>query len=215
MNAPMACDNALKSPRELVVLVHGVACHRAFMWRLGRRLRRAGFATYNWGYPSLGRSMEHHAERFRTQLGELSKQGDVLHIVAHSMGAIITRSALSCDGFPQLGRIVLLAPPNHGSPAARILARLLRRFCPPMSEMSDHPDSFVNRLTGAKGMQIGVIAARFDTVVPLSSTMLDGQTDHICLRATHTSLLFQRSAASQICSFLSTGRFQHAGKPDR
>ena len=215
MTTPTVHENASKSARELVVLVHGFACHRAFMWHLGRRLRQAGFATFNWGYPSFGESVERLARRFRRQLEELAEQGDVLHVVAHSMGGIIVRLALSYDRFPNLGRIVLLAPPNHGSPAARVLSRVVRRVWPPMWELSDHPDSLVNRLAAPPELQIGIIAARFDSVVPLASTMLDGQTDHICLPATHTSLLFQKSAAKQVCSFLSTGRFQHERKPDR
>jgi len=125
------------------------------------------------------------------------------------MGAIIVRLALSNGPPPHLGRVVLMAPPNHGSPVARFLAPFACPICPVVSELSSRPDSLVNHIEPLDGVQVGVIAARFDWLVPLTNTILDGQTDHICLTATHNSLLFQPAVARNVHAFLSTGRFDH------
>jgi len=77
-------------------------------------------------------------------------------------------------------------------------------------EISSNPNSFVNQFKPAEDFDIGIIAARYDLQVPLPNTFLAGQADHICLTATHNSLLFQKETARHVEAFLRTGKFQHA-----
>ncbi len=67
----------------------------------------------------------------------------------------------------------MLGPPNSGSHIARRLAASLGRFCPPLHELSDAPDSYVNRLDQPTGIDLGIIAAESDRVVKLTSTFLE------------------------------------------
>jgi pimeloyl-ACP methyl ester carboxylesterase len=145
-------------------------------------------------------------------LKQLADRCDLLHVVAHSMGAIVVRLAMRGERLPHLGRLVLIAPPNRGTPVARLFGPLLRPVCPAVAELSNSADSFVNQIGACDGLQVGVIAARYDLTVPRSSTLLDGQTDHICLAGTHNSLLFQQTTAAQVHAFLSTGRFNAGPK---
>ncbi len=79
--------------------------------RLKLHLRIAGFAPvfhdYDWrlGIDELGRDL---AERIR---GERSR----VMIVAHSMGGLVSRAAMSNAGLEHVERVVLLGTPNAGS----------------------------------------------------------------------------------------------------
>jgi pimeloyl-ACP methyl ester carboxylesterase len=79
--------------------------------RLKLQLKIAGFAPvfhdYDWrlGVDDLGRAL---AERIR------GEQGRVM-IVAHSMGALVSRAALAYEGMGNVERVVLLGAPNLGS----------------------------------------------------------------------------------------------------
>lgn len=195
--------------QELVVLVHGLGCNSLVMRVLERHLRADGYQTHCWGYRSLRGSVDEHACRLRCYVDSLAEQNDVIHFVAHSMGSIVTRRALYHRPLPQVGRIVLIAPPNRGSPLAGVAAPLLRRLCPPIGQLSNRADSFVNCIPATESLDVGVIAAHFDVFVPGASTVIPGQADHISLPATHTSLLFQPSAARQVRAFLASGAFEH------
>jgi pimeloyl-ACP methyl ester carboxylesterase len=210
--ASSRCDSAAHDD-EVVVVIHGLAPKPMMMSLLMHRLRRGGYATVQWKYFSLYGSLARHARRLHADLEQMSSDGRKVHIVAHSMGSVVSRLALSYGLPPKMGRIVLIAPPNQGVRLARICSPLVRSFCPAIGELSDRSDSFVNQLTTPAGLEIGVIAGQFDTLVPLCSTRLASQTDHVSLPATHNSLLFQRRAAEQVFSFLADGRFRVVGNP--
>ncbi|MEQ8785202.1 MAG: alpha/beta fold hydrolase [Pirellulaceae bacterium] len=212
----MSHDDANRNPThsqraggEMVVLIHGLAANRFVMRPLEKRLRARGYDTRNWGYRSVWRPIERHAERFRERLEALARREDVerLHLVGHSMGSIITRYLVASDPPPKLGRVVMLAPPNQGSRVARWLNRGLGYLSPPLAQLSDRPESFVNRLAANLDVECGVIAARRDRMVRLESTHLDGQSDHAVFTAGHTSMLFYAGVAELVDRFLQTGRF--------
>ena len=79
--------------------------------RLKLHLRIAGFVPvlhdYDWrlGVDELGRAL---AARVQTDGGRVM-------IVAHSMGGLVSRAALACEGMKRVERVVLLGTPNSGS----------------------------------------------------------------------------------------------------
>ena len=79
--------------------------------RLKLHLRIAGFAPvfhdYDWrlGVDELGQRL---AERIRAETSRVM-------IVAHSMGGLVSRAALACEGMNNVERVVLLGTPNAGS----------------------------------------------------------------------------------------------------
>jgi hypothetical protein len=97
------------SPQETRIVSLGVVLFTYL--RLKLHLRIAGFAPvfhdYDWrlGIDELGRAL---AERIR---GERSRT----MIVAHSMGGLVSRAAMSHDGLEHVERVVLLGTPNAGS----------------------------------------------------------------------------------------------------
>jgi pimeloyl-ACP methyl ester carboxylesterase len=174
-------------------------------------LARQGYRAVNWRYSSLRGSIEKHAAQLAAKAKELNDDTTVerLHFVGHSMGAIVVRSALAMQRPRKLGRVVLLAPPNHGARLADLALRLFRRWPSAARELSSHPNSYVNGLAPAADLDCGIIAASWDHAVSLASTHLPGERDHITLRGLHTLPLHWRAPA-QVGHFLREGRFLRA-----
>ncbi len=199
---------------EIVVLVHGIGSSRLIMWPLASRMRRAGFRVVQWSYPTWFTPIGTHAERLAEFITKLQQEYRV-HLVAHSMGTIISRAALtSLIPTEKTGRFVQLAPPNHGSPVARLVGKVFGSVLKPTRELSDEASSYVNKLPNLTVLkkapypvESGIIAARYDHLVPLKSTYLAGADQHVTLAATHNSLLFSSTASKLVIEFLRNGSF--------
>jgi pimeloyl-ACP methyl ester carboxylesterase len=198
-----------------VALVHGYLANRFVMAPLGARLKRRGFAPNAWGYWNPACSVLVHAERFARRLEALDADPafDVLHLVTHSMGGIVARAALDLYRPRKLGRVVMLAPPNHGSFVATRAAGTFGRFLKPVIELSTAVDSLVNTLPMPPDLDLGVIAAEHDALVAEASTRPDAPHDFVALPTWHTGLLFSRETADLVAGFLATGRFSETATP--
>ena len=113
----------MSSEQDMVVVIHGYASHWLIMEPLRYRLTRRGFDAVSWSYRSLWTDTQPHADRLRDHLAELDQSGVSYHIVAHSMGSIVTRAALLESKATGLGRIVFITPPDH-----RLAGRTLCAF---------------------------------------------------------------------------------------
>lgn len=190
---------------EPVVVIHGFGAIPCVMWPLGSRLARRGYNVHYFNYPSLFRSIETHANRLRDFLQVFVRTEGRAHILAHSMGSIVTRAALAGSSSIDVGNILLLAPPNQGTPIARFASYLLGNWLKPTQELSDGPGSYVNSLPPPQLRTVGIIAARFDGLVPLKYTHLNASCQHMVLNQTHSSLLLSRKVVGMADNFFQTG----------
>ena len=191
-----------------VVIVHGLASNRLDMYPIARRLRRRGYDVINWGYPSTRKTIQQHGHALAQRILKASEAGrDRLHIVAHSMGCIVSRCALGEVIPGNLGRLLMLAPPNQGSFAARHLTPWLGWYSKTLTELSDAPDSFVNRLPRLDGVEFGVMAAERDRVIDRSKTILPGMNDFTIVSTGHGVMPWRRQVAELTDQYLQTGRF--------
>lgn len=189
---------------DSVVLIHGIAASRIVMLPLAHCLKGKGFKVYNWGYESLFASLEEHGKQFYQFLASLEEEN--LYILAHSMGCIVTRIALAQGALAKLKRLVFLAPPNTGSPLARLAAPVGRLF-KPIPQLADAPTSLVNQLKPSWEYELGVIAAKFDLIVPEHCTHLGNEKDYILLKQTHNSLLLAPKVCALAERFFKIGQF--------
>jgi alpha-beta hydrolase superfamily lysophospholipase len=198
---------------EVIVLVHGLLRTKYSMYRLGRYLRRHGYIVYLYGYPStkfniveLSNHMQHFLNTFTEQHADKK-----IHFVTHSMGGIISREALrNFSDLPYFGSLVMLAPPNKGSPIAYSLLKrfpFLAQILKPLPQLSNDPFSFIHQVHIPTNIQIGVIAAKYDRKVPPELTHIAGEKDHITLRTNHTLIINSRKAKKAILNFISSGKF--------
>jgi pimeloyl-ACP methyl ester carboxylesterase len=200
-----------------VVLVHGLWFGAWSMRLLGRRLRRAGFATRSFRYRSIRGALDDHAAALSSFASPGAREGP--HFVVHSLGGLVTLRMLA--GHPELpaGRVVLLGSPLNGSAVAskatRIpgFARMLGGVRPALEAGFTRlpPGWEVGMIAGSRGMGLGLLvggtSGAGDGTVAVSETRADGLRDHLVLPVTHTGLLFSRAVARQVASFLRSGSF--------
>lgn len=208
-------DGQVVADQEWVILLHGLFATRRSMRKLARRIAKAGYAVLNWGYPTLWRSTESHVQRLLPELYRLQADERVrtIHFVTHSMGGILVRSALHELEIPKVQRLVMLAPPNRGSHLTRVSLGPFAWCCPAIADLSESPDSLPNRLKISSQIEIGIIAAAYDLVVPVLNTQLPNQRDHCIVPTSHFSLPQQESTVRHVLSFLQTGMFAPLGLP--
>ena len=149
---------------ECVVLLHGIGLRGYVMKRLESALRQDGYRVVNLSYPSRKMSFE---ELVRDFLPARLRRHDTgraprLHFVTHSLGSLLVRSFLQQARPANLGRVVMIGPPNHGSTAANQAKEhtLLRRFLGEnLARLGTGDQAIVNQL-GPADFEVGVIAGR-------------------------------------------------------
>lgn len=104
--------------RETVILVHGFFRTDRDMRYLEKGLEQNGYRTLSPELPTTFGTIEACTLRLEAVMEEMAHKGGKIHFVGHSMGGLIIRHYLARNRVAQLGRVVLIATPNQGSPLA-------------------------------------------------------------------------------------------------
>lgn len=212
--------------QDYVILLHGLCRSGRSMIPMGQSLVLAGYKVVNMEYPSRSASVAWLADdAIGRAVADCQKNGAVsIHFVTHSLGGIMVRSYLSRHAIPNLGRVVMLGPPNQGSEVVDKLGSwwLFRKLNGPAgNELGTGPDSTPNRL-GPATFPVGIIAGDRsinwinslmipgpdDGKVSVEHTKLAGMTDHLVIHSAHPFLMRNRSAIKQTIFFLRNGAFE-------
>ncbi len=223
---PMTSNNQDDS-REVVVLLHGVGLGSWFMKPVARRLEAAGYRVLNIGYPARTVPMEELAGIWLpTRLSDDAiVSATRVHFVAHSMGCLLVRHLMANSRPPNAGRVVMIAPPNHGSELAdaRRAKWLLRWFVGVnLKALGKSDDAFWHELPQRVDYPVGIIAGTgagnplgwnlpkpHDGTVTVADTRIEGALDSIELPWSHTGILFRRRTADEVVHFLKHAKFSH------
>ena len=95
-----------------ILLVHGLGRTPLSLFSLERRLKRAGWKTEQFGYAAFLESYSRIVGRLQTRLTEISSK-QPYGIVAHSLGGLLTRSALGEGKLRLPKHVVMLGTPNR------------------------------------------------------------------------------------------------------
>ena len=197
---------------QTVVLIHGLGGNRSDMWRLGRRLRCAGYQIRKIGYWSIGQRIEPLVERLKELLEEMENTSSVegVHLVGHSMGGIIARGALADQRENKVKSLLMIAPPNQGSHVARQIAPWFGWMVPSLAQLSDAPDSYVNlldQLVELDDLKLGIIEAEKDRVIARGAVLLNRPHEYCRVRGNHAILTWYLRTVQLAEKFIREGRF--------
>ncbi len=212
---------------EAVLLLHGLGRTARSMRWLARRLGAAGFRTTALDYPSTCHGIETLVADFvRPAVEHALQEGGPVHVVTHSLGGILVRAYAERHGLPEGSRVVMLAPPNAGSPVADLLRDRwpFTAWCgPALRELGTGPDSVplgLGPVTGEVGVVTGernqypwfgrVFGGPSDGLVSVESAKVAGMADFAVVRAGHSLVMRNRAVARQTIHFLREGRFEAA-----
>lgn len=202
-------DGPEPAPRdgELVVLVHGLGRTRLSMLPLEWALEREGYRVMNWGYSSVAHTVPELGRLLADELDARGGRPERVHFVGHSLGNVVVRWVLANDPPEEVGRVVMLAPPNQGSRAADRWAPWLGWLLRPLPELRTGEGSPARAIPAAEGVAIGVIAGRHDGKVGVAETRLPGVAGHVVVPSAHTFIMGRRDVRRLTLGFLREGRF--------
>lgn len=215
---------------ECVVLLHGLARTSTSMNKMQSALEEAGFVTANIDYPSRDHTVEELADIAVTAgLEECRAVDDVerVHFVTHSLGGILVRQYLSTNTIADLGRVVMMGPPNQGSAAVDELNGVPGFDWlngPAGLQLGKGEDSVPLQL-GPADFELGVIAGNRsidpitsavlenpdDGRVSVDDTRLDGMADFVVVEHSHALMMRMRRTIELTIQFLRSGRFGSEG----
>lgn len=209
--------------QNCVILLHGLMRSDASMSRLDEYLQKNHYFTINLDYPSNKQTIQNLSKNYIKPALEQCPKDSKVHFVTHSMGGILVRHYIHDHKIHNLGRVVMLGPPNQGSELIDKLKKLPTFewiHGPAGLELSTDVNSTPISL-GAADFELGIIAGKY-SVNPILSTMIpgkddgkvsvertkvDGMQDHIIMPTTHPFMMRNKKVMEQVVSFLETGKF--------
>ena len=210
---------------ECVVLLHGLGRLSNSMSELESKLQPAGYTVANIRYPSRRYPVDELAQdAVGRGLEQCRSQGaQRIHFITHSLGGILLRYYAAHNEIEELGRVVMLGPPNQGSELVDGLLPVPGfRFIggPAGVTLGTGEDSVIDSL-GAVKFDLGVIAGSTninplvflfikgpsDSILSIESTKVEGMNAHKILPVTHTFMMRNNEVIEQTIHYLKTGGF--------
>ena len=210
---------------ECVVLLHRLNRSWRAMQPMAEALREAGFTTANVDYPSQRGTVEELAPMaVNTGLEECRRAGArQIHFVTHSIGGILLRYAHEQSPIDDLGRVVMLAPPNQGSEVIDITRNWPTTgiFAGEAGMQLGTDENSIPARLGPVDFELGIIAGT-GTINPVMSAMLpnpddgkvfvantivEGMDDFLVVKNSHHYIINSELVMRNTAAFLRTGAF--------
>jgi triacylglycerol lipase len=169
-------DRIPQVENECVVLVHGLGRGDGSFFLMERLLSAAGYQVVNLEYPSRSATIEELVRHLDDAVAACDDQ--TVNFITHSLGGILVRGWIGMKNRANLGRVVMLAPPNQGSELVDAMADLaLYRFItgPAGQQLGTDKETGPARF-GPVDFDLGVIAGN-RSLNPVFSAMIPGEDD--------------------------------------
>lgn len=214
-----------------VVLLHGLGAPCWSMQLLARHLHKeGGYEVFAVDYASTRSSIDDQARSLASVIKSLAGIEEI-NLVGHSMGNIVIRRYLAGDQTPSQGwcadpriaRIVMIAPPNHGSSTAARLSdnslfksvfgesgRQLGVNWEDLESRLATPDVEFGIIAGGCGNGLGLdpfLPGDDDGRITVETTRLAGATDFVVVPALHELIANDPRVFGYTLRFLTAGCF--------
>lgn len=218
-------SGAEQTAGECVILLHGLGRTALSMGAIEDALSTAGYCVWNRSYPSRDADIEWLANSTITDGLAYCESHDTTrtHFVTHSLGGILVRQYLQDHRIDNLGRIVMLSPPNQGSEIAELLKdQPAYRIAtgPAGQQLGTGSGSVPRRLAPIPG-EIGIITGDssldpwFSPFIPgaddgkvaVQNAQLAEMSDFLVVSNSHTFIMRDEAVIARILAFLREGRF--------
>ncbi|WP_061298364.1 esterase/lipase family protein [Leptospira borgpetersenii] len=209
---------------ECVVLIHGFLRSSSHLKKIGDYFLKYSYSVHYVDYLSRVNQIAEISDIYVLPVVQSNcGNHDKIHFVTHSAGGVVVRYFLGKYHLKNLGRVVMLAPPNRGSEVADFLSQfsLINYLLGPMlKELGTNKMSFVNSL-GIPNFEYGVIMGN-STLDPISSMIIPGDDDgrvsvdksklanmkdFLLVDKTHTFLMDATEVQEASLHFIQTGEF--------
>ena len=223
----VSAKNKTDHSNECVILLHGLVRTKASMEKIEKKLLSEGYKVINHDYPSRNFTIAELAvNEIPNALKECEQcEASKVHFVTHSLGGILIRYFIEHSGIENLGRVVMLSPPNQGSELVDEIANIpgYDALNGPVGRELGTDDKSVPLSLGPANYELGIITgnesvnlilSRFipgedDGKVSVERAKLEGMTDFLVVPHSHTFIMKSDKVIEQILFFLQTGLFDH------
>ncbi len=212
----------------MVIFMHGALKSASSMDKLEAAFSSADYHTFNWDFNSRDFTVIQNAAKLDSILRHKDYLEHTLHFVTHSMGGIVIRYYLENYNPPNVGRFVMIAPPNQGSQIATELRGfppfrwLYRKNVDYLVTGSDAfapnagiPDCEFGIIAGGTGGKYGFtwyLPGDDDSILSVEQTKLQGAADFILLHHIHATIMMEDDTIKQSLYFIQHGEFLHQQK---
>ncbi len=205
---------------EAVILVHGLARTPRSMKPLAEHLKQHGYQPHLLSYPSRKADIATLSkEHLEPMVAELQQSGVTkIHFVTHSMGGILVRDLLARHPLPELGAVVMLAPPNQGSQIVDKIGHW-KAFSyingPAGNQLGTNKLGIIHQLPSPhfplciiagdrsiNPINSQMIPGKDDGKVSIENTKLEGMHQHIVLHRTHPMIMRAPETFQHTLAFL-------------
>jgi len=213
------------SASHKIYVIHGHGGNRLLMHKLAKNIQNAGYETENFGYPSFTEDIVHVSERLFRKI--TTDNYDTISFVTHSMGALIVRNLYKLiqdsTDFPVINKIVMIAPPNKGTPVADFfypckICRFLLGVNYVHLTTNDNtglnslpiPDCEIGLILGIWGKKHGYnpfLKSDSDGYILPERAILGVEKDIAYVKAGHTSLTQKKKVSQLAVNFLKYSNF--------
>lgn len=223
--------NIEKTDKDIVILMHGIYGKLKDLSYIEKKLEENGYSGVSIQYPTTKDDIQTMAKKYIEP--EIMKKVEILNkinekrekenkkklkinFVVHSMGSVVLRHELQKNILKDLGKVVFISPPSHGSSIAdNFLTEMLNPVLgKAVKQIKTKEDSFVNKLNepcyecyvmvGNKTnnpLYSLMIKGNDDGMVPVQSAKLKNCKFRIIDGKSHTSILKSDEVVQEILKY--------------
>lgn len=220
----LCCMSSMVHAEECVVLLHGLIRSSASMHKMKVALQEEGYRVVNQNYASTKSSVAVLAQSTIADALTHCKNTESVNFVTHSLGGILVRYYNKHNIIENLGRVVMLGPPNQGSEVVDKLGgwRLFQWLNGPAGSELGTAATDMPKSLGDVNFDLGVVAGNYsinlllsrilpgpdDGKVTVKNTKIGGMNDHIIMPVTHPFIMKNKKVIQQTIFFLKNGFFE-------